>query len=209
MECVQVAQLGLGECPNFVQGCKNCSDVLTPVFSLDGLNFGNLCKLYCNKAALCGFTKSTRDAVDAAERIRRNCGQCSKLFLPICGSDGKNYDNECLCTCQETCSKYAPGLCPTESPRADPLLGFPECKDLGTLLVCGVDSRTYNNFCYLVRAKVEVQYPGPFGLRFPSAPPSAKARRHHRPGASAEGRGEARGRGGRGDRTGQEGVRKP
>lgn len=165
LECVRGTLVGYGECSNIIATCDNCSSLLLNVFSKDGTNYDNLCRLNCAKAIFGGYGKSVNSAAQKEEEIKRKCNECSKLYLPICGNDGRNYDNECLCTCTEKCEKYSNGRCPTQDPQADINLKYNECNAEGKKEVCGVDNRTYENLCFLNKAGIQLQYPGKCQLR--------------------------------------------
>ena len=161
LDCVRGVLLGLGECANIVVSCENCSSVFMPAYSKDGVNYDNYCRLICNKAKFAGFGRAVDNAATKAAAIKRKCEQCSRLYLPICGNDGKTYDNECLCSCTEKCEKYSNGLCPTQNPQAATNMRFNDCAGQGIKEVCGVDNKTYDNQCYLKKSDIELQYPGP------------------------------------------------
>jgi hypothetical protein len=165
LENMDVALIGYGECPNILNGCEKCSAVLLPVYGKNGVNYTNLCQLHCNKAEFGGYGKAADIGIQKSERIKKKCAECSKLFLPICGTDGKTYDNECLCTCTEQCVKYSNGICPSHNPGADPLVRFPECAVNGNNQVCATNNRTYENLCYMQKSGAIMQHPGPCQMR--------------------------------------------
>lgn len=85
------------------------------------------------------------------------CQACPRLYRPICGTDGREYDNECLCACKGTCRKYTDGRCNGNCSQC-----------IGKIqLVCSTDRITFDNLCYLKCANQEVAYYGPCG----TAPP--------------------------------------
>jgi hypothetical protein len=164
LECVRGSVIGLGECPNIINSCDNCSAVYLPVYSKDGTGYDNLCKLHCAKASLGGYGLPPRSS-NNEEAVKRKCAQCSKLYLPICGTDGKNYDNECLCSCTGKCEKYSSGRCPTDSASSNTDSNSRNCSAQPIKEVCGVDNRTYDNACYLQSHNMQLQYPSPCKLR--------------------------------------------
>ena len=61
-----------------------------PVCATNGLTFRNLCEIKCNGARFAHFGRCKELVVK-----KTDCGQCSDIVKPICGTDGLNYINEC------------------------------------------------------------------------------------------------------------------
>jgi hypothetical protein len=161
LECIRAVLVGYGECANIIQSCDNCSNVYLPVYSKEGENFDNLCNLYCKKAKFGGFGKSTSNAQIQAENIKNKCSQCSKLYLPICGTDGKDYDNECLCSCTTKCEKYSSGQCPSYNSSRSQDKSKLNCSKQPKNQICGIDSITYDNECFLQQSNIQFSHSGP------------------------------------------------
>jgi len=120
-----------------------------PVCGVGHKTYLNLCTIKCKGVRLAAFGEC-KQTVNPAD----TCKQCSDLNNSICGTDGKNYKNECLCVCQGTCKKYSDGKCP--DPNA-----YKCQRCVGVLSkVCGVDNKTYDNYCFLQCAGVELSYHG-------------------------------------------------
>merc|ERR1719295_1828527 len=79
----------------------------------------------------------------------KKCG-CPKIYKPVCGADGKSYDNSCLAECDGVKTKCS-GKCPCKKP----CLCTQEYEP-----VCGVDGKTYGNSCTSECAGVEKKCSG-------------------------------------------------
>lgn len=69
---------------------------------------------------------------------KKTCN-CPKFEFPVCGTNGKNYDNFCFMTCDNAQLKSL-GKCPTVKPA------LCQCANFDSP-VCGDNGRTYGNPC--------------------------------------------------------------
>ena len=85
---------------------------------------------------------------------------CPRILRPVCGSDGKTYNNVCFLKAAKACdekpdlSAVHPGACGIIKPSQPPK---PSCMVICPRIhkpVCGTDRKTYNNVCLLEAAKV-------------------------------------------------------
>lgn len=90
----------------------------------------------CNNAEFDNFGKCEEKGGNFVR-----CESCPDLVEPICGTDGRNYKNACLCNCRGNCKKYSEGRCPEEKSCA---------RCAGVLnAVCSKKGITFDNMCYL------------------------------------------------------------
>ncbi|EDO40376.1 predicted protein, partial [Nematostella vectensis] len=122
-----------------------CEKVYDPVYGSDGKNYDNECEL---KRAACTSNRRIILAGRGRDDDKPACvcpPKCEKVYDPVYGSDGKNYDNECelkraACTSNRRIILAGRGRVPCVCP--------PGCSKI-LKRVRGSDGKIYDNECLL------------------------------------------------------------
>ncbi|TRY71202.1 hypothetical protein TCAL_10671 [Tigriopus californicus] len=100
-----------------------CPKIYSPVCGTNGQTYNNQCHadcqpgviVKCKQACPCG-NGGQNDYYNTGDRIinpnNDSACRCSKIYQPVCGSDGYAYGNECLAECNPNVRVLCYGKCP-------------------------------------------------------------------------------------------------
>ncbi|DBA00261.1 TPA: hypothetical protein N0F65_007905 [Lagenidium giganteum] len=140
-----------------------CMEIYQPVCGSDGKTYGNECELNvakCDNKKLKVASKGECSSAAGSSSFDCSKPQCQEILAPVCGSNGKTYDNECelrVAACKDKKIKMvSKGRCGNSTAKPGSASGSGKCTKMCLDVVdpvCGSDGKTYNSQCLLENAQ--------------------------------------------------------
>ncbi|NXJ87542.1 IOV7 protein, partial [Corythaixoides concolor] len=159
-----------------------CPRILSPVCGTDGITYDNECRICDHNGKHRTHISKKHDGKCRQDTSEIDCSQypsrmindgkaqvrCSRILLPVCGTDGFTYDNECgICAYNlehgTQVKKSHEGRCKEESTPVDCSMYLSNTKASEAAAacpfilreICGTDGVTYSNDCALCAHNIE------------------------------------------------------
>ncbi|KFW11313.1 Ovoinhibitor, partial [Eurypyga helias] len=186
-ECKQV--IDAIDCDNYPASATKdgrllvaCPRILNPVCGTDGITYDNECGICAHNVEHRAHVSKKHEGKCREETPEIDCSQyssriikdgkaqmrCPRILLPVCGTDGFTYDNECgICAHNlehgTHVKKSHEGRCQEESAPVDCSRYLSNTKTGETIAacpfilreICGTDNVTYSNDCVLCAHNIE------------------------------------------------------
>ncbi|NXJ74266.1 IOV7 protein, partial [Trogon melanurus] len=183
-ECTQIATIDCNY-PTMIKDGKvlvSCPRNLSPVCGTDGITYNNECGICAHNGEHGTHVGKKHDGECKQETSEIDCSQypsrvikdgkalqiCPRILLPVCGTDGFTYDNECgICAHNlqhgTDVKKNHKGRCKEESTPVDCNAYLRHTENGKTVAacpfilseICGTDGVTYDNDCALCAHNAE------------------------------------------------------
>ncbi|XP_062463532.1 ovoinhibitor-like [Pezoporus occidentalis] len=160
----------------------SCPRILSPVCGTDGVTYDNECGICAHNGEHSTNVRKKHNGKCRQETSEINCSQypsriyedgkarirCPRILLPVCGTDGFTYDNECgVCAHNlehgTNIKKSHEGRCTAEGTPVDCSTYLRGAESGGAIAacplilreICGTDGVTYTNDCLLCAHNAE------------------------------------------------------
>ena len=159
---LQLAAISQGQ----PQPCQ-CPMIYNPVCGINDITYDNKCLMKCDNTEFLQEGPCPQQQNDDASGHDQhaNCEHCHREEpRPVCGKNGKTYDNKCFMKCDNT-EFLQEGPCPQQqnddASGHDQHANCEHCHREEPRPVCGNNGKTYDNKCFMKCDNTELSQNGP------------------------------------------------